>query len=238
MRGEGRTGTGPEPPAGGGWMSNRKLWLGAAALILVVIVALVLVWVLPSSGNGEDVAQEDIAPPLEEEVVEEEEPSKAGGQQGGEQQGGEGITVSPGDDSSGYTVEFPDPVDGTDEPAPEGGYTDIAGGWVIDMSGYVYGLTNCHLRLENGEISAPDDYDMAFEIMTSRYTWDKESSSFSASLQIIVKMGNTGMSVPADLELQGTVADSLTRIEGDFHAEPQSEAYAMYSEQGTFTMNR
>ena len=234
MRDEGRTETGTEMSPGGRWMSNRKLWLGAAALILVVIVVLVLVWVLPSSDNGTVVEQEDVAQPVEEEVAREEEPVEAGG----EQQGGEGITISPGDGNSGYTVEFPDPVDGTDEPAPEGGYTDIAGAWVIDMSGSIYGLTNCHLRLENGEITAPDDYDQAFEIMASQYTWDREDSTFVASLQIMVKLGPNGVGIPADLELQGTVADSMDRIEGEFVAEPQGEAYAMYGERGTFTMHR
>ena len=229
----------PEPSPGGGWMSNRKLWFGAAALILVVIVVLVLVWVLPSSDNGSVVEEEDVTQTVEEEVAEEEEPVETGGEeQSGEEQGGEGITITPGDSSSGYTVEFPDPEDSTEEPAPEGGYTDIAGTWVIDMSGSIFGLTNCHLRLENGEISAPDDYDMAFEIVASQYTWDESSSSFSASLDIIVKLGYTDESVPANLELQGTVADSLTQIDGDFVAEPQGEAYVIYAEQGAFNMHR
>ena len=218
--------------------------MGATALILVVTAVLVLVWVLPSSDDDSSVEQEDTAQPVEEEVAREEEPIEAGGEaqsgeeQSGEGQSGEGITVTPGDSSSGYTVEFPDPVEDTEEPAPEGGYTDIAGTWVIDMSGSIFGLTNCHLRLENGEISAPDDYDMAFEIVASQYSWDKGNSSFSASLQIIVKMGNAGVSVPANLELKGAVEDSLARIEGDFVAEPQGEAYAIYAEQGTFVMHR
>jgi hypothetical protein len=219
-------------------MSNRKLWLGAAALILVVIAVLVLVWVLPSSDNDSSVEQEDTAQPVEEDVVEEEDVEEEPVETGGEEQRGEEITITPGDGSSGYTVDFPDPVDSMEEPAPEGGYTDIAGTWVIDMSGSIFGLTNCHLRLENGEISAPDDYDMAFEIVASQYSWDKENSSFNASLQIIVKMGNAGVSVPANLELEGTVEDSLARIEGDFVAEPQGEAYAIYAEQGAFIMHR
>jgi len=234
MQNERETEMSPEPSSGGGWMSNRKLWFGAAALILVVMLALVLIWVLPSSDNGSDVAQEDTTQP-----VEEEEPVEAGGeQQGGEQQGGEGITVSPGDGSSGYTVDFPDPVDGTDEPAPEEGYTDIAGAWVIDMSGSIYALTNCHFHLENGQITTPDDYDQVFEVVGSQYSWDKENSTFGADLQIIVKMGSGQVAVPANLKLEGTVDGSLARIEGDFYAEPQGEAYAMYSEQGTFIMHR
>ena len=224
----------PEPSSGGGWMSNRKLWFGAAALILVVIVALVLIWVLPSSDNGSDVAQEDTTQPVEEEVVEEEEPVEAGG----EQQSGEGITVSPGDGSSGYTVDFPDPADSADDPAPEGGYTDIAGAWIIDMSGSIYALNNCHLNLENGQISTPDDYDQVFEVMASQYSWDKENSTFNADLQVIVKIGSGQLAVPANLKLEGTVDGSLARIEGDFYAEPKGEAYAMYSEQGTFIMHR
>ena len=239
MQDQSKTEISPEPPQGGGWMSNRKLWFGAAALILVVIVVLVLVWVLPSSDNGSVAEQEDAAQAVEDEavedeVVEEEEPVESGG----EQQGGGGITISPADNSSGYVVVFPDPADGTDEPAPEGGYTGIAGAWVIDMSGSIYGLTNCHLLLENGEISAPDDYDQAFEIMASQYSWDKEGSTFNASLQVMVKLGPDGTGVPANLELQGTVADSLDRIEGDFLAEPQGEAYAIYGERGTFFMHR
>jgi hypothetical protein len=235
MQDERETEISPEPSSGGWWMSNRKLWFGATALILVVIVALVLIWVLPSSDDGSDVEQEDTAQQVEEEeVVEEEEPVEAGS----EQQSGEGITVSPADGSSGYTVEFPDPADGTDDPAPEAGYTDIAGSWIIDMSGSIYALTNCHLNLENGQITTPADYDQVFEVMASQYSWDKESSTFVADLQVIVKMGSSGLSVPASLKLEGTVDGSMAQIEGDFYAEPQGEAYAMYSEQGTFIMHR
>lgn len=234
MQDERETEISTDPSPGGGWMSNRKLWFGAAALILVVIVALVLIVVLPSSENGADVEQEDAAQVVEEEVVEEEEPVEAGG----EQQSGEGITVSPGDGSSDYTVDFPDPADSTDEPAPEGGYTDVAGAWVIDMDGSIYALNNCHLHLENGQITTPDDYDQVFEIMASQYSWDEESSTFNASLQVIVKLGSGQLGVPASLELKGTVAGSIAQIEGDFYAEPQGEAYAMYSEQGTFIMHR
>jgi hypothetical protein len=51
-------------------------------------------------------------------------------------------------------------------------------------------------------------------------------------------MGSSGLSVPASLKLEGTVDGSMAQIEGDFYAEPQGEAYAMYSEQGTFIMHR
>jgi len=246
MQNENKTDLIPDTSPGGGWASKRKLWFGAAALVLAVIVALVLVWVLPSSGNGAGVEEEDASTRVEkEEAVGEEEPVEAGGeQQGGErqeteQQGHGSVTVTPKEDSSGYVVEFPDPADAPDEPAPgEEGYTDIAGAWIMDMSGSIYGVTNCHLLLEDGRITAPDDYDQVFEIMDSAYSWDKGSSTFEAGLVITVKLGSGGISVPASLELTGKVADSMTRIEGDFHAVPQGEAYAMYGEEGAFVLSR
>lgn len=241
MQNESKTDLIPDTSPGGGWASKRKLWFGAAALVLAVIVALVLVWVLPSSGNGAGVEEEDASTRVEKEeaVGEEESVEAGGGQHEGGQQGGGSVTITPNEGSSGYVVEFPDPADALDEPAPgEEGYTDIAGAWVMDMSGSIYGVTNCHLLLENGLITAPDDYDQVFEIMDSHYSWDKGSSTFEAGLVITVKLGSGGISVPASLELTGKVADSMTRIEGDFHAVPQGEAYAMYGEEGAFVLSR
>jgi hypothetical protein len=107
------------------------------------------------------------------------------------------------------------------------------------MSGSAYGLTNCHIFLEgNGTISSPPDYVQAFEIAASSYTWEDGSPSFSASLQVMLKMSASQILIPVQIELKGTVSDSLVQISGDFIANPQGEPYAPYGQQGTFVMHR
>jgi hypothetical protein len=135
-------------------------------------------------------------------------------------------------------VDFPDPQQGIPE-APAGGYEDVSGHWILDMSGYAYGLTNCHIFLEeDGTISSPPDYAQVFEIAYSTYTWEEGSPSFTASLQLMLMMSSSQVLNPVRVELAGTVSDSLLEINGDFTAEPQGEPYAPYAQQGTFVMHR
>jgi hypothetical protein len=107
------------------------------------------------------------------------------------------------------------------------------------MTGSAYGLTNCHVVLEEGgTISTPPDYAQVFEIVASQYRWEEASPSFTASLQLIVKMSSGQVMIPVQVELTGTVSGSLVEISGDFIATPQGEAFALYTQQGAFRMYR
>jgi hypothetical protein len=229
----------------GRWQ-GRHLWILVCVSILAATLVVLLLWTLPSSHTsdeqtalaGGDTGQETAQPPAVEETGE------TGGGQAPEatpQSGGGSPTLTPGTGGSspGLTIDFPDPVGSTPETPPPGGYEDVYGHWVLDMTGSAYALTNCHIMLEeDGTISAPSDYDPVFAIVGSRYVWNEGSPSFTASLQVILKMSAGQMMVPVQIDLIGSVAGSFAKISGDFVATPQGEAYAPYSQQGAFTMRR
>jgi nitrogen fixation-related uncharacterized protein len=219
---------------------GRKLWILVCASVLAAVVALILlVWAIPSSDAGEEKAilagQESAQPEATEETTGEQPPEDT------VQTGGEAPVITPGTggEQPGLVVDFPDPMGGAPETQPPGGYKDIYGRWVLDMTGSAYGLTNCHIVLEEGgTISTPPDYAQVFEIVASQYRWEEASPSFTASLQLIVKMSSGQVMIPVQVELTGTVSGSLVEISGDFIATPQGEAFALYTQQGAFRMYR
>ena len=77
-----------------------------------------------------------------------------------------------------------------------------------------------------------------FEIAASSYSWEDGNPSFSASLQVMLKMASSQVLIPVSIELVGTVDGAFVEINGDFAAEPQGELYAPYAQQGTFVMHR
>ncbi len=224
---------------------GRKLWILACAAALAAALVLLMVVVIPSSRSDDDQAeaaeQDTLLPVAEEEPGSEQQPPEAGQQpEPPAQSGAESLTITPGAGgrTPGVVVDFPDPVTETPD-NPPGGYEDICGHWVLDMSGSAYGLANCHIFLEeDGTVSSPQDYAQVFEIAASSYSWEKGNPSFAASLQVMLKMASSQVLIPVRIELAGTVGDRLLEINGDFTAEPQGEPYAPYAQQGTFVMHR
>jgi hypothetical protein len=216
------------------------------ASLLAAAAVFMLVWIKPSSdndaGQASPVQQEAAQPEASGEPSDEPANSATNGQTQDPAAGGVGqqptMTPGTGENAPGLVVQFPDPVDSTPEPPP-GGYQDIYGSWILDMSGSAYGLTNCHIILnEDGTISSPPDYDQVFQIAASSFTWRQGDPAFTATLQLMLNMGGGQMLIPLKVVLRGNAADSFTEITGDFTAEPQGEAYAPYTQQGAFTMYR
>jgi hypothetical protein len=218
---------------------GRKLWVLACAAALAAALAFTMVWVLPSqendasqkSSSSTDRAQVDAG--TQEDEGQPREPDHRADRPG--------PTMTPGDGGSapGIVIDFPDPAGVVPEPPPPGGYGDVGGRWILDMSGSAYGLTNCHIILnEDGTISSPPDYDQVFHIAASSYRWRGGDPSFSASLQLMLKMGSSPSLVPVQIELSGIVSGSLLEISGDFTASPQGEIYAPYGQTGAFRMHR
>lgn len=232
------------PEAGGGsgrnWLTGGRLWILAACVLVAAAFVVLLLTIMPSgSGDGETAAGK-VSEERVRDDTERERPEEQDGPTGEESEGA-GLEIVPGDgdDSPGYVIEFPNPAGGEEEVPPQGEYTDIEGRWIIEVSGTGYGLSNCHLYLDqDGGITFPEDYSPVFEVVSSRYTWDREASSFNASLQVVIKLGSGQAAVPASLELRGTVSDSLDEIDGELQAIPQGETYAPYAQQGDFRMYR
>jgi hypothetical protein len=228
---------------------GRKLWILLCASLLSTALVLLLVWILPSSHTDDDQAAPAGQETTQPEAVEE----TAGGQpqedtaQTGEeapavtpQTGGEAPVITPGTggEQPGLLVDFPDLPGSAPEVPPTGGYENIYGRWVLDMTGSAYGLTNCHVVLEEGgTISTPPEYAQVFEIVASQYQWET-GERFTASLQLIVKVSAGRVMIAVQVELTGTVSGSLVEISGDFIATPQGEAFALYTQQGAFSMHR
>jgi hypothetical protein len=226
----------------GRWRGH-KLWILLCASLFSAALVLLLVCVLPYSGKDEEQAAL-VGQETEQEATQPAAVEETGGGQAPEttsQTGGERPTITPGtgDETPGIVVDFPDLLGGAPEAPPPGGYQDIYGGWVLDMTGSAYGLTNCHVVLEEGgTVSTPPYYAQVFEIAASQYRWEEGSPSFTASLQIILKMSAGQVMMPVQIELTGTVSGSLVEISGDFNATPQGEAFALYTQQGAFRMHR
>jgi hypothetical protein len=226
---------------------GRKLWILICASFLAITAVFLLVWINPSSENGAgqaSAAQQEAAQLEAPEETANQAPSDTTSGQTQEpavQDSGEQPSITPGtgENAPGMVVEFPDPTGSGPATPPPGGYTDIRGPWILDMTGYAYGLTNCHIILnEDGTISSPPDYDQVFQIAASTYTWQEGSPAFSASLQLMLKMGSGQVLIPVQVELVGNAAESMLEITGDFTAEPQGEVYAPYAQQGDFIMHR
>ncbi|RJP27709.1 MAG: hypothetical protein C4536_13415 [Actinobacteria bacterium] len=222
---------------------GRRLWILIGAAVIAAALVLFLVWAIPSSESDterEAQADQDSQQPATEQPATEQEADGEEQQDATAPGNGAGPTMTPGTggDEPGMVVDFPDPAEGIPA-APPGGYKDIHGHWILDMSGSVYGIANCHIILEeNGTISSPPDYVQVFEIAASSYTWADGDPSFTASLQLMLKMGSSPALIPVHIELRGDVSESLQEIGGDFIAEPQGETYAPYAQQGTFAIHR
>jgi hypothetical protein len=226
---------------------GRNLWILVCASLLAAAAVFTLVWIKPasdsSSGQATSLQEEAAQPQVSGQPMDEPASNAANGQaqQPTAQSGGQQPTITPGtgENAPGVVVQFPDPVDSTPAEPPAGGYKDVYGNWVLDMSGSAYGLTNCHIILnEDGTISSPPDYDQVFQIAASTFTWREGDTAFSATMQLTLKMGGGQMLIPLRVELVGRAAAPYTEISGDFTAEPQGEAYAPYAQQGPFTMHR
>lgn len=133
---------------------------------------------------------------------------------------------------------FPDPAGGVPAPPPSGVYDTIDGHWVLDMRGAFYGISNCHLVLEeDARVSTPGDYSPVFEISWSEYRYDEAQRFFEATLSVALFMGTMG-TVPLEIRLSGKASDSLREIAGSFEAVPCEEMYLPYGQQGGFRMYR
>ncbi|MEW6554613.1 MAG: hypothetical protein AB1384_10040 [Actinomycetota bacterium] len=224
---------------------GRRLWILLCSSILAAAAVFVLVWI-PASDNGAEEAASATQGEARLQASDELTSGNTGGEGSGQAQQPAGeagqqptITPGPGGDTSSIVVQFPDPAGSAPEEPPPGGYRDVYGHWVLDMTGSAYGLTNCHLVLnQDGTISSPPDYDQVFQIAASTFTWRQGDPAFSATLQLTLKMGGGQMLIPLSVELTGSVAASCAEITGEFIAEPQGEAYAPYAQQGPFTMRR
>jgi hypothetical protein len=221
---------------------GRKLWILLFAVCLAALLVLLLVWVNPSSDfsdNGVAQAEEIIEVPGGENIPAEQPQNQDDGSQ--DVESGDEVTINPGGQGNApdMVVNFPDPAGETTENPPPGGYQNVYGHWVLEMYGAQYGLANCHINVnEDGTISAPPDYVQVFEISFSEYAWAEGDPSFSASLQLVVKLGSSQTLVPVKVELTGSVSDSFEEITGEFTAEPVNESYAPYSQRGEFGMHR
>jgi hypothetical protein len=115
---------------------------------------------------------------------------------------------------------------------------NIRGHWVLEMRGELYGISNCHLVLEeNATISTPGDYGPVFEVSWSEYRYEDASRSFEATLSVMLRMG-AETTIPLDIRLAGKASASLGEITGSFDAVPQGETYFAYGQQGGFRMYR
>ncbi|NPV60464.1 MAG: hypothetical protein HPY75_12510 [Actinobacteria bacterium] len=243
---------------------GRRTWVFFLAASLSIVLAVALMWYLPArhgeenvaagarqgetglsgltgtdAGYGVDQPQNGIEPGQDE--------GQSGADSESGQSGGkEGSATSPntpsptpGGDSPGLVVEFPDPTGGGDEPPPAQVHDSILGDWILDMSGSAYGITNCHIRLEeNGKIATPPEYEQVFVIKESEYVYEAGTASFAAGMLVMVKLAASQSAVPAEIYLVGQVGKGFTEITGEFVAEPQGEAYSPYAQRGTFSMRR
>ncbi len=227
-----------------GRLRGRKLWILVCASLVAAVAVCLLVFLINPSDESD--TQEDSPAQQDAEQAQEPDDSADGGvesqpQEAPAQDSGEQPTTAPGtgEGAPATVVAFPDPADGGTVAPPPGGHTDLTGRWVLEMSGDAYGFTNCHITLNaDGTISSPPEYDQVFQIMTSAYTWREGDAAFSASLQFVLKLGQGQVAVPVRMELAGNVAGSMLEISGEFTAEPEGEAYALYFQQGGFSMRR
>ncbi|MDI6830301.1 MAG: hypothetical protein QME88_03095 [Actinomycetota bacterium] len=228
---------------------GRRTWVLATAAFLALALTLAIMWYLPEGGGSEDrragAAERGgkAGEPGGSAVTDEELP-EAGqerGRDGGQEAPETGADAGPAPEANvpGLVVEFPDPAGGGGEAKPPGGYGDITGDWVLDMSGSAYGINNCHIRLEeNGKIATPPEYEQVFIIKESEYVWDRGTGSFAAGMLVMVRSGPSQAAVPAEIYLVGQVGEGLSEVTGDFVAEPQGETYSPYAQRGTFRMHR
>ncbi|MDD3717253.1 MAG: hypothetical protein PHP28_01155 [Actinomycetota bacterium] len=226
---------------------GQKLWILICASLLAGALVFMLVWINPSSENGRgraspagrETSQPEAAAGSAEDPMQDAkggQPQEPAAQEDGQQPP---ATPGAGGSAPGIVVEFPEPAGMIPAEPPPGGYGDVLGHWVLNMSGSDYGLTNCHVVMnEDGTISSPPDYDQVFLITGSAYTWREGSSGFSASLRVTLKLNGGQAAIPVEIELAGNVAESLLEITGSFTASPPGEAYGPYAQRGGFAMHR
>jgi len=236
-----------------------KAMIGIFAFVFAAAAVFVFIWVIPSSQNSEtdsttDGSTEIIARnndvPVEpspqendgeeatEEILDEPEPASEGGavEEGPTEEG-------PTEEGPDIVIELPPPEEDPsqkEDPGPDkDNYEDVYGSWILNMTGSFFGLKDCHLDLdEEGKITCPSSYDVMIEIEESEYMWEKGKADFQAVVQVMVKIDYMQVSVPAKIELQGVINDSLLEVEGNFKAIPLDENFAEYEEEGRFVMKR
>lgn len=229
---------------------GRRAWVLLLAASLSVVLAAALMWYLPGGRGDEEPAAgateraggkaaavgADAGP--EENAA----PGDLMGTRDGEREDpalAANPVPTPDGKTPGLVVEFPDPVGGGEGTPPPQGYGDVLGDWVLEMSGSAYGLSNCHMRLEeNGKITTPPEYEQVFVIKESEYVYEEGTGSFAAGMLVMVKIAPSQGAVPAEIYLVGQVRKGFEEIAGEFVAEPQGEAHSPYAQRGTFTMRR
>lgn len=236
-----------------------KAIIGIFALVVAAAAVFVFIWVVPSSGNSETASTTDgsaemiaqnndvpveSSPPANngEEALEETpvEPEAASEEGPAEESPAE---VNPDEEGPDIVIELPPPEEDSsqDEDAnpSNDNYEDVYGSWILNMTGSFFGLKDCHLDLdEEGKITCPSSYDVMMEIQESEYKWEEGKADFNAVVQVMVKIDYLQVTVPAKIELNGVVTDSLLEVEGDFVAIPLDENFAEYKEEGRFVMKR
>jgi hypothetical protein len=160
--------------------------------------------------------------------------------QNGQQPDGGSVGMNPGQGSNGspgLVVNFPDPAGGGEQ-RPADGYQDAYGQWIADMTGQTYSLKNCYLTFESdGSIKTPSNYDVVFQLTFSKFEWQGGSPAIAAEVQGVLKLGNK-VQIPLKIDLAGQVSEGFDQITGTFTAVPQVDAYAVYAQQGNFSMHR
>jgi hypothetical protein len=142
-------------------------------------------------------------------------------------------------EGSSTIIKLPDPAGSGDEGPPPGGYVDLAGEWVLSLEGEPYGLENCHLYLEeDGSIAVPDDYKALFNLTRGNYEWDSSGGVFRAEMEVVVGGGSSRYVVTVGLALEGGVASTLDRVEGDFQVQSVREGGLPVSQTGSFLLSR
>ncbi len=219
-------------------MSFRRAFLLGTAVLLAAAAAVFIIMAKPAPQATE--GREDAA--VEETAERPSAPTSSGEEPGepptsapsGELQ----VVTEQAGEHTRLVFKFPDPAGGSPAPPPSGVYDTIWGHWVLEMLGALYGISNCHLVLEeNDTISSPGDYSPVFEISGSEYRYEEANRSFEATLSVTLRMGTTE-TVPLDIKLTGKASPSLREITGSFVAVPLGEIYFAYGQQGVFHMYR
>lgn len=216
---------------------RRAFLLGAAVVLAIAAVAFIL------AAKPRTQAVDGQEPPAVENTAEATEAPPSGGEEpvepGPPTSGGEiQVITEQAGEATRLVFRFPDPASGVPAAPPSGAYENIRGHWVLDMRGAMYGISNCHLVLEeDGTISAPGDYSPVFEVSRSEYRYEDANRSFEATLSVMLRMG-VDTTIPLDIHLSGKASTSLGEITGSFDAVPQGEMYFAYGQQGGFRMCR
>lgn len=222
-------------------MSFRQAFLLGIAVVMAAAVAVFILTAKPapramdrreSAAEGEAAEPAPAGPSGGEKAEKSSEPAEPSS--GGEVQ----VVAEQEGETTRLMFRFPDPAGGGPVSPPSDVYTAIRGHWVLEMRGELYGISNCHLVLEeDATVSSPGEYRPVFEVSWSEYRYDDANRSFEASLSAMLRMG-MDTAIPLDIHLTGKVSTSLREITGSFDAVPQGEMYLPYAQQGGFRMCR